>query len=288
MAEDYVIERMVFMDYLLSICILTYNKIEYTKECLKSLMKSKFSGKTEIIVVDNNSTDGTREWLMDFQNLNTSDDISIVIIANKKNYGCTGGRNQACSAAQGEYIITLDNDVTIISDDWINKMLKFYKEYPEIGILGPKLIFPQEPHLIQHAGLGVTEKGYVGYWGYGKDRHETKYNITKEVQGLAGACWLLKKSIFLENGYFDDIYFPVNFEDIDFCYRIREKGYKIVYYPEVELYHADHATTKHSDDIHFVRGIIKNGNIFRQRWEHVYKQEQPMEKEEYNWKIEKS
>lgn len=275
------------MEFLLSICILSYNKIDYTKACLTSLMNSKFPGKTEIIIVDNNSIDGSREWLLDFQNQYTSDDISVIVIYNKKNYGATGGRTQACSVARGAYIITLDNDVTIIENDWIIKMISFYDKYPNIGILGPKLIFPEAPFQIQHAGLGVTCDGNVGYWGFGKDRYDERYNYVREVQGLASACWLLKKSLFEEFGYFDEAFYPVNFEDIDFCYRIREKGYKSVFYPKVELFHADHVTTKHSEDIHFVRGIIKNGNYFKQRWQHIYKNEIPMEKEEYNWVKEK-
>lgn len=276
------------MDYLLSICILSYNNISYTKACLESLITSEFPGRTEIIVVDNNSSDGTKEWLLEFQNKYTTEDLSIVIVSNRMNYGATGGRTQACSIARGKYIITLDNDITICSKDWIIKMMEYYDKYPKIGILGAKLIFPEEPYLIQHAGLGVTEEGNVGYWGYGEDRYDERFNIAKEVQGLASACWLLKKSLFMEFGYFDDIFYPVNFEDIDFCYRIREKGYKSVYYPEVEMFHADHVTTKHSDDIHFVRGIIKNGSIFKNRWEHIYKNEIPMRKEEYGWKLQKS
>ena len=269
--------------YLLSICILSYNKIVYTKSCLMSLMQTQFPGKTEIIVVDHNSVDGTREWLMDFQDKYSSNDISIVVIANKKNYGATGGRTQACRVARGEYIITLDNDITVIDNDWIQKMIAFYETYPDIGILGPKLIFPQEPHLIQHAGLGVTKEGHVGYWGFGKDRRDERYSFVREVQGLASACWLLRRELFEKYGYFDDVFYPVNFEDIDFCYRIREQGYKCVYYPDVELYHADHATTKHSDDIHFVRGIIMNEKIFKERWSHLIRNEKAMDNDEYNW-----
>lgn len=271
------------MNYLLSICILSYNKIEYTKSCLTSLMQTRFPGATEIIVVDNNSVDGTREWLMDFQDKCSSDEICIVVVNNKKNYGATGGRTQACRIARGEYIITLDNDITVIDNDWVEKMIAFYETYPKIGILGPKLIFPQEPYLIQHAGLGVTKEGHVGYWGFGKDRRDERYSFVREVQGLASACWLLRRELFEKYGYFDDAFYPVNFEDIDFCYRIREQGYKCVYYPEVELYHADHVTTKHSEDIHFVRGIIKNEKIFRERWSHLIKNEKPMDQDEYNW-----
>lgn len=275
------------IDCNVSFCILSYNKIDFTKKCLTTLMETKFPQDIEIIIVDNNSKDGSREWLCEFQKKYSSEHISIVLVFNMRNYGCTGGRNQACSMARGEYIFILDNDLEFIDPLWAEKMLNFYQKYPSIGILGPKLIFPDEPHLIQHAGFGVTKEGKISYWGYGANRYDERFMNVREVQGTAAACWLLKHSLFEEFGYFDDIYYPVNFEDADFCYRIRSKGYKVVSYPNVELYHSDHATTKNSEDLNYIRGVIKNGNVFRERWRDMYEIEDGMSDEEYTWELKK-
>jgi len=245
-------------------------------------MKTEFPGKVEIILVDNGSTDDTPQWLLEFQQT-YSDDLSIVLVLNRENRGCTGGRNQACKLAIGKYIVILDNDIEIIQTDWLKKLLKFYENQESIGIVGPKMIYPDPPHKIQQIGLGVTKNGKVGYWGQGKDRDDPEYCQIKDLQGYPAACWLLNRSLFEEVGYFDEIYYPVNFEDVDFCYRIREKGYKIVYYPEVEMYHHEHITTKNTPNLSFIRVTIKNGQIFKERWRHMFEKENGMNIENIHW-----
>lgn len=269
--------------YLVSICILTLNHIEITKKCLTSLMKTEFPGKLEIILVDNGSVDNTPEWLIEFQNRFNSKDVTIVLLLNKENRGCTGGRNQACMLATGEYVVILDNDVEIIQTDWLKKMIEFFNQQENIGIVGPKMLYPDEPDKIQQTGLGVTKNGKIGYWGQGKNRYDEAYCTVRELQGYPAACWLMKKSLFDEIGYFDDIYYPVNFEDVDFCYRVRQKGYRILYYPDVEMYHHEHITTKNTPGLSFIRVTLKNSQIFKERWKHMFEKEDCMRIEDIYW-----
>lgn len=270
-------------DFLISICMLSLNHIEITQKCLETLIKTEFPGKTEIILVDNGSADGTPDYFLKFQNTYSDDDLRIILLLNRDNRGCTGGRNQACKLATGKYIVILDNDVEIIQTDWLKKLLMFYETQKNIGIIGPKMLYPETPHKIQQIGLGVTKHGKIGYWGQGKDRDDPEYCRVKELQGYPAACWLLRRSLFEEVGYFDDIYYPVNLEDVDFCYRIREKGYKILYYPDVEMYHHEHITTKNTENLSFIRVTLKNGQIFKERWHHMFEQENGMQIEDIHW-----
>lgn len=270
--------------YKYSICILTLNQLELTKKCLLSLMNTDFSDRTEIIIVDNGSTDGTQEWLVDFQNNYNTDEVRILVLLNKENRGCTGGRNQACGLAVGEYVVILDNDVEVIQNDWLNKLMEFYQKQSEnIGIVGPKMLYPQEPDKIQQIGLGVTKNGKVGYWGQGKLREDPQFNEPRELQGYPAACWLMKRELFEKYGYFDDVYYPVNLEDVDFCYRIREKGYKIMYCPDVEMFHYEHATTRGTEGLSFIRVTLKNGITFKNRWKHMFENECGMELSDIHW-----
>lgn len=271
-------------EYLFSICILTLNQLETTKKCLLSLINTEFQNNVEIIIVDNGSTDGSQEWLHEFQNNYNSENMRILLLLNKENRGCTGGRNQACKLAVGEFIVILDNDVEIIQNDWLSKLLEFYKKQGEhIGIVGPKMLYPENPMIIQQIGLGVTKQGKIGYWGQGKDRYDPEFNFPRELQGYPAACWLLKRKLFEDFGYFDDIYYPVNLEDVDFCYRIREKGYKVMYCPEVELYHCEHKTTRGTEGLSFIRVTLKNGIIFKERWHHMFENECDMELKDIYW-----
>ncbi|MGL5576488.1 MAG: glycosyltransferase family 2 protein [Sarcina sp.] len=269
--------------YLVSICILTLNQVHITEKCLVSLMKTTFVGNVEIIIVDNGSRDNTKNLLLEFQKKYTRDDINISIILNDENKGCTGGRNQACKIASGEYIVILDNDVEIIQQDWLVKMLNFYDKKSDIGIVGPKMLYPNDPEKIQQIGLGVTKKGKVGYWGQGEDKNNVLFKEVRELQGYPAACWLVKKSFFEKYGYFDDVYYPVNYEDVDFCYRIRARGYKILYYPDVEMFHHEHITTKNTKDLAIRRTTLKNGIVFRKRWRHMFENEDGMVDNDIKW-----
>lgn len=261
------------MKFKYSICIITMNQLEKTKLCLISLLKTNFQHPTEIIIVDNNSDDGTVDYLMAFKEQSTDNQVNVSIVLNDCNRGCGGARNQGARMAVGEYLVIIDNDVEIQDGMWLETFRAYYEANPQIAILGPKHIYPSEEEIIQSAGVIISPKGRVGYLGRGKSKHDAKYNSIKEVQAVIAACWFMKREYLESVNGFDDIYYPVNYEDVDVCYKLRQKGLKVVYYPEVELIHHENSTTKNSKEFHFVRTTIKNGKVFKTRWEEVYAKE---------------
>lgn len=250
-----------YYDYEISICILTMNNLFHIKNLLKTLSITEFDKKIELVIVDNNSEDGTREFLNSW---NFKYDYTIIF--NSTNMGCTGGRNQAISISRGKYIVLLDSDVEIINRVWLKTLYDFYNSNSDIGVVGAKLLYKNNETIIQHAGVNIDKTGKVFYIGQG-ERDSEKFTTCYETFGCAAACWMVKKELFEKFGNFDNVYFPVNFEDLDFCCRIRGHGYKTYYNGNVVLLHDDHSTTS---KMNYNRINLNNGKIFRNRWINYY------------------
>lgn len=265
-----------------SMCILALNHLDITKRCIQSIEQTNERKSIELILIDNGSFDGTREWLERYAK--QSDCWAKVIFhANEVNKGCVVGRNQAISMATGEFVVLLDNDVEVLDASWLSQLTLFYLSQDDAGIVGPKMLYKNEQDKIQQVGFGVTKTGNIGYWGQGAARNEPKYNQICEFQGYPAACWLIKRELFTEHGTFDEIYSPVNYEDVDFCYRIRAAGWKIYYYPKVELLHHEHITTRNTQELKINRVTLKNGVVFKKRWKHMFEKEEGMRQDEVFW-----
>jgi GT2 family glycosyltransferase len=147
----------------------------------------------------------------------------------------------------------------------------------------PKLLFPFAPYAIEHTGIAISPHGAVGYEGRGAERDDPGFNVPRELQGSASACILVRRSVLDEVGGFDEIFNPVQFEDLDLEYRMRERGYRVMYEPSVEMYHFENVTTDNSVRINFKYQTIKNGLEFKKRWRHLYEQENGPADDSLRW-----
>jgi len=141
------------MSALISIVTLTHNKLDYTRRCLAGHLQTGYSP-WELVVVDNGSTDGTREWLEEFRALAAQSGVTVHIILNEGNIGCSTARNQGAARAGGEHIVFVDNDVAPRSRAWLSRLADVLDAEDTAGIVGPKLVYPFPPHAIQCAGNG--------------------------------------------------------------------------------------------------------------------------------------
>lgn len=236
---------MNFMD--LSVIILSYNTQELTKRCLDLLVKSlePSSLRSEIIVVDNASSDDSVKMLQEYRRMHVSSSINLSVIENKNNVGFTKGNNQAIKVALGKYILLLNSDAMIESVDF-QKLLEYLDENPRIGALTVKLnLVSGSIDPASHRGfptpwsafcyfsklekllgkLPLVGSIFGGYHMYYKD-----LNAVHEVDAITGAFFLTRNEILKEVNGFDEEFFMYG-EDIDLAYRIKEKEYKIIYYP---------------------------------------------------------
>lgn len=204
----------------ITIIILCWNQLEYTKRCIESLYENTPNG-FQLILVDNNSTDGTLEYLREVSKQHDN----VAIIHNNQNLGFAIANNQALEVAIGEYICFLNND-TILLPNWLDEMYRVFKEKPSTGIVGARLLYPTDKYsktYVQHAGVffnGLTPM----HVGRNQLDTEVPNKGIESIIAVTGACMLVRKDL----ARFDEGYIRGYFEDIDLCLQAQQKGY-IVY-----------------------------------------------------------
>lgn len=229
---------------ILSIVILNYKKPQLTKTCLASLYRqyqSAFAaGELEVIVVDNDSQDDS---LQQFRNIIKEQEYKhIHLVANSENAGFAKGCNLGASEAHGEFVLFLNND-TVVKDNGIMDMVSYMAEHPDIAILGGQLRNP-DGSLQPSTGKFYTPFNafllLLGTQKFGLlDRSPQK--IT-EVDWVKGGLFMVRREVFIKLHGFDEKIF-MYIEDMELCYRAKNLGYGVFFYPYTKVLHAEHAST---------------------------------------------
>jgi len=263
-----------------SAIVLSYNKREYTRRCLESLVASDCPG-LEIILVDQGSTDGTREWLERFA---AACPVPIRPVLNEHNVGACTGRNQGIATASGRLLAFLDNDVVVEQRDGLRRLAARLEAEPDAGLVTAKLLYPDPPHRIQYAGCAVTPSGRIVYLGRGEAREDPRFSQERDLQATISAFIMVKREVIEKVGGFDEAFNPVQFEDLDLSYRARAAGYRVIYYPSVEAFRYENVTTDGSPDLNFRYLTIRHGLIFKERWRHMFEHEGGPDDAEAVWR----
>jgi len=248
-----------------SICILTWNQLAVTRLCLRSLARTELPPGTELIFVDNGSTDGTVDELLALQKASPWPGVRISVLLNSENAGCASGRNMAAALARNEYLIFIDNDVEIEDHRWLARIVDFLAGNAEVGVMGAKLIYADTRRL-QSAGVAIDARANIRHIGNDEAPSSENYNRCRTVQGVDAACLAVRTELFRELGGFDAAYDPVNYEDLDLCFRVRQAGRVVAYNPAVEIIHHAHSTTNNTDVLPIRRVNIVNQKRFREQW----------------------
>lgn len=224
----------------LSLVIVSFNTKEILDECLKSVQKAAKNLQTEIFVVDNNSSDGTAQMVK-------KNHPWVKLIANRNNLGFSKANNQALAKARGQYILVLNPDTKLLPDT-LTKMMVFMKKNLDVAVATCKVElkngqldrdcrrhFPSAWRSFCHfsglskifPGSKIFDQYYMGYLSTDNEH---------EVDACAGAFMFIRKSAMDKVGLFDEDFFFYG-EDLDWCWRFREAGYKIVYTPITKIIH---------------------------------------------------
>ncbi|MBD2604847.1 glycosyltransferase [Scytonema hofmannii FACHB-248] len=210
-----------------SVIIPVYNKFTYTFNCLISL-QSQLSNSInfEIIVVDDNSSDETQEYL--------SYSSTIQLLVNEQNLGFIRSCNRGAARAKGEFLCFLNNDTQVLPG-WLENLVEVITQDNEVGAVGSKLIYPDGR--LQEAG-GIIWQDASG-WNYGRLEHpdQPEYNYVRQVDYCSAASLLVRTEIFNNLGGFSEEFIPAYYEDTDLCFAIRQLGYKVIYQPKSQLIH---------------------------------------------------
>lgn len=226
----------------LSVIIVSWNVKALLERCLDSVFQNTRDLETEVLVADNNSQDGSPEYLEELAKSRKN----LKIILNKRNLGFARANNLALQQAKGEFILFLNPDTEIIGDA-CQKAIQEMREKGDLGIVGAQLIDPEgkiQSSVRSFPNIGnqlmlllklhylFPKSGIVrDYFQTGRD-----YERTGEVDQVAGAFMLIKKEIIEKMGTFDER-FHLWFEDVDLCRRMKEAGYKVIYYPRAKILH---------------------------------------------------
>ena len=265
-----------------SIIILHHNKAEYSRACLESLLRTS-ARPLEVVNVDNGSRDATPQVLDNWEEKAREAGIATRRLNFDTNIGAIRGRNEAMTASSGEYIAFLDNDTLVARRDWLERLREFLDADERRAIVVPKLLFPWDAQDIECCGCGITRSGRVQYIGRGQARDALQEPF--EVQCAISAAWLMPRRLIEGIGMLDDAFSPVQYEDLDFCYRAREAGTQVWALPSVELFHFEHTTTAGSGDINFKYVTTKNGILFKRRWSPVFGAEDGPDEAAAQWVV---
>jgi len=224
----------------LSICIVTLNTREYLRDCLESIAAHPPSISSEIIIVDNGSTDGTQEMLQ-------QDYPAVTLIQNKNNEGFAHPSNQAMQAATGKYLLLLNPD-TLVLENTFNPLISFLDQHPQAGIVGPKVL-NRDGTLQKACKRGVSRPWAAISYFSGLSRLFPKSKLfggyllnylaedeTHVVDGVSGSCMLIRREVTNQIGFFDERFFAYQ-EDADFCFQTQRAGWLIYYHPASHLIH---------------------------------------------------
>lgn len=237
-----------------SIIIVTFNQLSYTKRCIESIIKYSNYGNMEIIVVDNNSSDGTKEYL-------TSLGSKIRVIFNEKNLGFSKANNMGIKLAVGDVIILLNND-TVVTKEWIGKFVKHIYGDCNIGMIGPVTnnIGNESRINADYDDIESMQEFAVSYC----EKH--KGELYYDIDMLAMFCVAIRKEVIEKVGYLDEKYGIGMFEDDDYSERIRAAGYILACAEDIFIHHYGNVSFNKLSDTKYEYIFNKNKKIFENKF----------------------
>jgi len=250
-----------------SIIIPTKDKINLLKNCVMSILKK--TEKTdypnyEILIIDNASTE---EETFKFYDYLKKDFNNIRILEYNKPFNFSAICNFGVKNAKGELVLLLNNDTEVINREWLTEMV-MHAIRPEIGCVGAKLYYPDGT--IQHAGVILGLGGVAGHSHkhFPKDHpgYMKRLMIVQNVSAVTGACLMVKKDIYEEVGGMDEENLKVAFNDVDFCLKVREAGYRNLWTPYAELYHHESKSRGYEDTPEKIERFRREIEYMKKKW----------------------
>lgn len=229
---------------LVSIIIPTKNQVHFLRPCIETLLEKTAYKNYEIIIIDNHSDEA--EAMQYLKSLNTYDNIHV--IAYNKPFNYSAANNIGAQHAKGEFLLLLNNDTEVLHENWLDLLLS-YGQREDIGIVGPRLIYPNQT--IQHAGVIIGINSYADHQFVGADLEDPGYmsrlQIDQNLSAVTAAAMLIKRSVFDTVLGLNETDYSVNFSDVDFCLKVIEAGLKVLFTPHATLQHHGSVTQKNID-----------------------------------------
>lgn len=246
-----------------SIIIPNRDHIQDLKQCLNSFIEKSSYPYFEVIIAENNSVE---KETFSFYSEITNQYENVRVVDWKYSFDYAQINNYAASFAKGQYLLFLNNDTEMINENCIEELLMFCQR-DDVGIVGAQLLYADKT--IQHAGIivglgGVADNLFIGEL-YNSGRHNARASMQQNFSAVTAACMMTPKEIFEKVGGFSKE-FPIAFNDVDYCLKVRELGKLVVYNPQAVLYHYESKTRGKDIKFRQVRRFKKEIHNFRKKW----------------------
>jgi GT2 family glycosyltransferase len=240
---------------LVSIVVVTFHNVEVTRQCLESVFERTLYPNFEVIVVDNASTDGTREYLDELQGQHEN----FTVILNDDNRGFAAANNQGLARATGEILVLLNND-TVVPGEWLNRLVR-HLHRKEIGLLNAVTNFSGN-----ESRLEVPYEDLSGMEPFAREQGRTHDGEFFDIRVAAMYCVAMRSEVFERVGPLDEKFGIGMFEDDDYSHRVRIAGYRVVCAEDAFVHHWGQASFKKLSPEQYQRAWDQNQKWFEEKW----------------------
>ncbi|HEY2492460.1 MAG TPA: glycosyltransferase family 2 protein [Paenibacillus sp.] len=235
-----------------SIIIPTYNGLTLLKTCIESIRSHTVDEQYEIIIVDNGSTDGTAKYCIHEQ---------LTFVSLPTNIGFPKACNIGISIASGDQLLLLNNDI-ICTPHWLSNLTQALSSSPDIGIVGPSSNYVNGLQQVEVTYSSLEEFQQIAALNNSLDPSRWL-----EVQRITGLCFLFKREVLNRVGLLDEAFSPGHYEDDDYCFRARSRGYRLLVCRDVLLYHEGSVSFKASYAPEEIEALVdRNYQLFVDKW----------------------
>lgn len=237
---------MVAVDDSVGVVVVNWNGKDVLQRCLTSIVDNTEYEEAEIIVVDNDSDDGSKDLVR-------SSFPSVTLLASDTNLGYVGAENEAVRRTDHDMYLFMNNDTEVLTKGWLQPLVETATSADDIGIVGPKVILGDDYEVgSDSVHGGGTFHPIKGERRVSEDTED--YDEREDVDWVSGAQILVTREVFEDIGLFDEVYWPAFQEEVDLCFRANQAGYRVVYDPRSRVKHYQNETVgMDTEKFHVIR-----------------------------------
>jgi GT2 family glycosyltransferase len=250
----------------ISLIIPTRNGMPLIRKCVASILEKTTYPNYEILIIDNGSDDpGTLRYFEEI-----ASEARVRLIRDDRPFNFSALNNAAVRQAEGAVIGLINDDIEVIAPDWLGAMVSFALQ-PAIGAVGARLLYPNDT--LQHGGVVLGLGGLAAHAHRNAQHYDRGYcaraSLVQSFSAVTAACLVIRKEVYEEVGGLNETDLAVAYNDVDFCLRVREAGYRNVWTPYAELYHHESATRGNEDTPAKQARFAREAAYIKQRWGHI-------------------